>query len=271
MPAVQLAQLKRQIDKLIWNFTRPREFIKSLHDLMEFYSNRGTYRAGRTVHPLRQINTYYTSPIIMREILKELKRQAVENPDAALILADALWEEDFTEFRQLASYLLGLVPVSPPEPTLQRLNLWIQASDQAFPHSDLLDLGTVRLRREAVPVYLELIGEWVSSSSTAINKMGLESLISLVKDEQFVDLPKVFSLVSPMIRNVPPPLQGELRQLMITLINRSPSETSYFLRQIVLLSPHSDTKRLLRKVLDELPDHLRGKLRDLVNNPDFSI
>jgi hypothetical protein len=271
MPAVQLAQLKRQIDKLIWHFTRPRDFCIALHDLLGLYSNRGVYRPGRTVQPMRQINTYYTSPIILREIQKELKRQVAENPDAALVLADALWNEDFSEFRYLSAYILGLAPVSSPSPILQRLGLWVQSSDQAFPLSDLLDLGTVRLRREAAPVYLEMISDWISSSSIKLNKIGLEALLSLVKDEQFIDLPKVFSLISPMIKRVSLPLQGELRQLMIELINRSPSETAYFLRQIVLISPNTETKRLLRKVLDDLPDHLRGKLRDLVNNPDFTL
>jgi len=271
MPAVQLAQLKLQIDKLIWHYTRPADFIKALHDLLAIYSNKGVYRPGRTVHPLRQINTYYTSPIIMREIQKELKRQASENPDAALVLADALWAEEYSEFRYLSSFLLGQVPVTSPAPILQRLKHWVQSSEQAFSLTDLLNLGTMRLRREAAPVYMEMINDWVTSSSIILNKIGLEALLSLVKDEQFFDLPRVFSMVSPLLRHVSPSLQGELRQLMIVLINHAPSETAYFLRQIALLSPNADTKRLLRKVLDELPDHLRGKLRDIINNPDLAI
>ena len=115
MPAVQLAQLNRQIDKLIWHFTRPQDFIKALHELLEFYSNRGVYRPGRMIQPARQINTYYTSSIIIREIEKELKRQTIENPDAAMTLADALWHENFTELSTLSSFMIGLLPVTPPD------------------------------------------------------------------------------------------------------------------------------------------------------------
>ena len=69
---------------------------------------------------------------------------------------------------------------------------------------------------------------------------------------------------------MPASLQGELRELLIALIERSPAESSYFLRQTVLLSPNPGTKRLLRRVMNELPDHLRNKLRDFVNDPDIS-
>ena len=78
-------------------------------------------------------------------------------------------------------------------------------------------------------------------------------------------------MASSTIKQVPHPLQGDLRQLIVALINRSPEETAYYLRQTVLVSTNPDTKRLFRKVLDELPVHLRGKLRDLINNPEFSI
>jgi len=271
MPAVQLSQLKRQIDKLIWHYTRPQEFTRELHDLLGFYSNRGIYRPGKMVHPLRQINTYYTSPIILREIQKELKRQVTENPGAALVLADALWAESYTEFCFLSAFLLGLIPVSNPAPVLQRIALWVQTAEQVFSLSDLFDLGTVRIRREAAPVYLEMISDWVSSSSIPLNKIGLEALLSLVKDDRFPDLPRIFSMASSTIKQVPHPLQGDLRQLIVALINRSPEETAYYLRQTVLVSTNPDTKRLFRKVLDELPVHLRGKLRDLINNPEFSI
>jgi hypothetical protein len=200
-----------------------------------------------------------------------LKRQGVENPDAALVLADALWQENFTEFSVLSSFLLGLVPVSSPGPVLQRIKQWVQSGEQPYALPDLLESGTIRLRREATPVYLDLINQWLESTQSSMNKIGVEALIHLVTDEHFIDLPKVFTLISPLIRKIPPYLQGELKQLLVVLINRSPSETAYFLRQVVLLSPNADTKRLLRKVLDEIPDHLRKKLRDLVNNPDFAI
>jgi hypothetical protein len=271
MPAVQLAQLKRQTDKLIWHFTRPQDFVKALHELLEFYSNRGVYRPGITIQPTRQLNTYYTSSIIIREIEKELKRQTAENPDAALTLADALWHENYTELCTLASFLLGLVPVQSSNAVLDRIKNWIKSGEQAYALSDLLELGTIRLRRETPQIYLDTIRDWLTSSSISINKIGINAMMALVKDEQFHDLPKVYTLTAPMVRHILPPLQGELRQLVLTLINRSPSETAYFLRQVVLLSPNADTKRLLRKVMDELPDHLRSKLRDLVNNPDFTL
>jgi len=163
-----------------------------------------------------------------------------------------------------------LVPVDHSQMVLERIKRWASPSLPSYAIFDLLEMGTLRLRREIPAIYLECINDWVSSSSTGINKIGLHALFYLVKDERFQDLPKVFTLVTPMVKRVSPALQGELKHLLVALINRSPSETAYILRQVVFLSPNPETKRLLRKVLDELPPDLRGKLRDLVNNPDMT-
>ena len=157
MPAVQLAQLKKEINALSGYFTRPPEFTKALHSLLEHYSNRGVYRPGKTVQPIRQINTYYTASLIIREIEKELIQQTKENPSAALILADALWEEDFIELRELSATLLGWSPVDPIDPVIDRLDRWVHATQQSQAISGLLQMGTIRLRREAPNTYLELI------------------------------------------------------------------------------------------------------------------
>jgi hypothetical protein len=273
MPAVQLAQLRLQINKLIWYYTQPPEFIKNLHELLEHYSNRGVYRPGKTIQPVRQINTYYTSALILREIEKELSRQVKENPMAAISLADALWQEDFLELHSLSAFLLGLLPINFSNQVIDRLQQWAVPPQQSNTASisSLLELGTIRLRREKPELYINLIQEWISSSNINQNKIGIEALISLVKDKEFLDIPKIFLIITPLVKHVPQGLQGELRIMLSTLIERTASETGYFLNQIVLLSPNQGTKRLLRRVMGELPDYLRNQLRKVVNDPDFSI
>jgi len=273
MPAVQLVQLRIQINKLIWYYTQPPQFVKNLHELLDHYSNRGVYRPGKTIQPVRQINTYYTSALIIREIEKELSHQVKENPSAALPLADALWQEDFLELHSLAAFLLGLMPISFSNQVITRLEQWAVPPQQpnTASISSLLELGTVRLRREKPDLYIDLIRDWVTSLNVNQVKIGIEALISLVKDKEFLDLPKVFLMITPLVKRVPQSLQGELRVLLSTLIERTPSETGYFLNQIVLLSPNQNTKRLLRRVMGELPDHLRNQLRKVVNDPDFSV
>ena len=271
MPAIQLEILKEQVEKLIRLFNQPDEFVRELHDLLGTYSNRSIYRPGRTIHPIRQINTYYTPSIIMREIEKGLKNKAVNDPDAAFNLIDNLWREDFSEFNTFAAFLLGLAPVQNPEPVLGRIGSWAQPTLAPYAMTALLESGAMRLRREKANEYLSLIQTWLDSTSMAGKKIGLQALYYLAMDNQFHDLPKIFTLIIPLIKQVPVGLQGELRQLLVVLIRRSPTETAYTLKQIVFLTPSQDTKRLLRKVLDELPDELRSKLRDLINNPDMDI
>ncbi|MCE1253424.1 MAG: hypothetical protein LWX83_07735 [Anaerolineae bacterium] len=271
MPAVLLSQLRTKIDQLIWNYTRPADFVRDLKDLLEYYSNRGVYRAGKNKQPVRQINTYYTAPLILKELEKELVQKINENPAAGLPLADALWLEDFLELRLISAFILGQLPVTEAEQVTQRLSQWAGNQQPLFSLTALLERASLKLRREKPEIYLNLLREWLSAASVSINKTGIEALISLVKDPEFLDLPRVYSIITPLVKRVPAGLQGEMRVLLSALIQRSPRETSYFMNQIVLITPNQGTKRLLRSVMNELPEDLRTKLRNVVNDPDFSV
>ena len=120
MPAIDLARLRRQAARLADFFFLPEEFLRHLHEMLEFYVNR-SLRTVEDVAPGSVLSTYRTAPIIIRQIELQLSPLASQNPSAALQLADMLWDQGYLEMHMLAAFLLGRIP--PAQEQSERLLL----------------------------------------------------------------------------------------------------------------------------------------------------
>src|SRR5574340_682382 len=109
MPAIDLARLRKQAARLAEFFFLPDEFLKHLHEMLEFYVNR-SLRKVDNVAPGSVLSTYRTPPIVIRQIELELSDIAADNPAQALDLADLLWDQGYLEMHMLAAFLLGRIP-----------------------------------------------------------------------------------------------------------------------------------------------------------------
>ncbi len=123
MPAISPARLKHQAALLAEHFDDPPAFVRSLHHLLESYSNR-VYRPGQAGELPPLLQTYRVQPPVLRQLLLAIAPLASKNPDAGLALCDALWEQPYLEFRLLAASLLGQLPCSPAEPVIARMKAW---------------------------------------------------------------------------------------------------------------------------------------------------
>ena len=124
MPAIDLARLRKQANRLADFFFLPDEFMKHLREMLEFYVNH-TLRTKENVAPGSNLITYRTPPAVLTQIENELRATAEANPEFALELADILWDEGALETRLLAAYLLGRIPPQ-EERLLPRLSAWTQ-------------------------------------------------------------------------------------------------------------------------------------------------
>lgn len=260
MPAVQLARLKAEIQKLSWQFTNPVEFERGLRDLLERYADR-VYRPGETLQFQKRTPAYRAPAIVLRQLELDLERLCRENPGAALLLAETLWKQPYLEPRLLAAFLLGRAPLSPPEAALERLRLWCQASEDMRLIDEVLKRGSARTRQEQPEQWLQFCRQWLEERKLHSQRLGLRALLPAIHDREFENLPPVYPLIAPFLQSEPTGVQGELKEVLQALAARSPKETAFFLRQLLSIGLPLTSQRLIRRLLPAFSPEYQTGLR----------
>lgn len=266
MPAILLARLRKQCAQLIDLFDRPQYFIHSLHELLDYYTDR-THHPGQAGEPAPLLASYKVPKPVLHHIQRELSPLAAANPGAALELSDALWAETFLEFRILAAYLLGQIHPNPSERILGRIRTWARSGSEDRFLTELLTQGLFRLSQESPESLIEQVKDWLSNSDILSQRLGLRSLLALLNTPGFENIPVFFRLLTPYTRTVPFQLRPDMLDILRTLSQRLPKETAYFLRQNLRAPDNPDTAWLIRQCLHEFPfeiqENLRTALRDI--------
>lgn len=262
MPAIDLARLRKQANRLADFFFLPEDFIRNLREILDFYVNR-TLRKQEEIAPGSNLPTYRTPIVVMRQIENGIGALATENPHYALELADLLWDEGYSETRLLAAFLLGRIPPQ-EERLLARLTAWAQQVRDPSVRGALLTTSLARMRKETPDEFLIVLGEWLHPARQRLWPNGIQALLPMVTDPNFENLPPIFELVHPIIEAAPGALQTDLGNLINALYRASPSETVYYLREILEKSSNPLTTVTLRRILTTFPPELQDSLRELV-------
>jgi len=262
MPAIDLARLRKQANRLADFFFLPEDFLKHLREMLEFYVNY-TLRKKENIAPGSNLPTYRTPKVVMRQIENSIGQIAAENPHPALELADLLWDEGYIETRLLAAFLLGRIPPQ-EERLLARLTAWTQQVLDPSVRAALLTTSLTRMRAETPDEFLIVVGEWLHPARQRYWSNGIQALLPMIKDSNFENLPPIFELVHPLIEAAPGVLQIDLGDLINALYQASPSETVYYLREILENSENPLTVITLRRILNTFPPELQANLRELV-------
>jgi len=261
MPAVQLIQLNQQINALVAYFAEPNRFRSELESLLIRYADL-TYKPGDAVKRSSLSTTSYrTAPIVLRKLEQRMAGLAAFNPDLTLGVADTLWATDQTETRQLAAVLIGNLPQAYSGEVLARLQAWTVPGVEFSHLQTLFQQGSSQLRQAEPQKWLNLIRTWLNSSDRGMVRLGTLAITSMAADRDYDNLPAIFNAISPVLGAAPEDLQHELRQLLTQLARRSPTETGYFLRQVMGLYPTRTLARLVRRVLPEFPEEIQVRLR----------
>lgn len=260
MPAVQPARLKIQIASLIDQSGVPSEFITSMHDLLSLYANR-THRSGETGR-IRHLTPSYDPPIpVLRLLQTELRSLVVNEPKTILSLSDALWQENWWEFRILAAHLLGQVRLDSNSIVFDRLNAWLGENLEENLAYEISQLATQEIRTENPEQFLDWIQEALNRTAVRSKKIALHLMTALSKQPNFENLPAIFSLVSPYLRSCPLEIRPDMLLLLVSLIERSPNEIAFLFRQSLESSDTSETGWFIRKTLAQFPPALRASLQ----------
>lgn len=264
MPAIQLARLRIQAAKLAEKFYDPRSFVRGFHDLCDIYAER-TRRPGQTGEPPPLLMAYKVPAPVLRQVLKELSLFITQDGEAGLELADALWAEPYLEFRMLAASILGNVSLDPPERVIERFRNWVNPGTDDRLVSVLVEEGLGSLRREMPECYLEEIKSWLGTEETFSQRLGLRALLSLVRSQQFENLPLALRLLAPLVRSAPHWLRPDVLDVIQVLAERSPRETAYFLRQnLSVKTDNPGTAQVIRNSLRYFPPEDQASLRQAV-------
>ncbi len=248
MPAVQMIRLRAQIGELAWQFTRPGEFQQALTDLFNYYSER-TYRPGQAAQPVSLTPTYHLPQLILRQLALDLSPYCLENPSAALALADMLWKDPYLEPRLVAVSLLGHLPLEPVEPLVERLQSWCQPGENKELLETIFQQATRQIRRQMPELWIGIIKGWLNDPGLPYQAMGLHALLPLIQDRDYENLPPIFSSISPLLQTAPAAIQIELIEVISALARRTPKETVYYLRQVLTVAHGAGASRLIRKAL----------------------
>jgi len=262
MPAIDLARLRKQANRLADFFFLPDEFMKHLREMLEFYVNH-TLRTKENVAPGSNLITYRTPSAVLTQIENELRTVAEANPEFALNLADILWDEGALETRLLAAFLLGRIPPH-EERLLARLTAWTQQIRDPDVRSALLSTSLTRMRKETPTQFLNLIREYLHPARTRTWSNGIQALLPMISEASNVNLPPIFDIVEPIIEEAPSTLQNDLTDLIVALYRASSNETIFLLKHILTNTQNPMTVVTMRRIATTFPPPLQKELRDLL-------
>ncbi len=268
MPAIDLARLRKQANRLADFFFLPDEFMKHLREMLEFYVNH-TLRTKENVAPGSNLKTYRTPPAVLTQIENELRAVAEANPEFALDLADILWDEGALETRLLAAFLLGRIPPQ-EERLLPRLSAWTQQIRDADVRSALLSTSLTRMRKETPDQFLNLIREYLHPARMRTWSNGIQALLPMIADATNANLPPIFDMIEPIIEEAPSTLQGDLTDLIVALYRASSNETTFLLKHILTSTQNPMTVVTMRRIATSFPPPLQKELRDLLRPQPLS-
>ncbi|MCX6053699.1 MAG: DNA alkylation repair protein [Chloroflexi bacterium] len=229
-------------------YVSPLQFVK---DLTEFYSSYAdlTFQTD-SVKDMNAVHPAYRTPVILnRELESALIPLAKEHPAITLQTADLLWGSPFLEPRQLATCLLGVLPVDFIGPVLERIRKWSSVGENRELVQLLHIRGTETIRQGEPGLWLNTLQEWAASKEDILQIQAVIGVLALVKDSNFDDLPSVFNFLQPLLVDPDPRLTVSLLTVVDELAQRSEKETVFFLKHIIQLSDSPEVSRLIRRSL----------------------
>ena len=263
MPAIHPARLKQQAILVTQHFGDPPALVRSLHHLMDFYADRAS-RPSQAGRPAPLLPAYHVKPPVLRQVVLELAPLAQDDPDCGLALCQAMWAQPYLEFRLMACSLLGELPPDPPERILAQVKSWAVRDTDVTLLDALARDGLKRVRKEQSVTLVKVTEVLLSAKELDARRMGLRLLLPLVRDPGYPNLPVVFRLLLPYVRQAPGRLRPDILDVVIALAVRSPVETASYLRQALTLPDSPDTAWLIRQSASAFPPEIEERLRSSV-------
>jgi hypothetical protein len=264
MTAINPARLKIQCAELVESFRDLPRFISELHDLLAFYGAR-IRQTSLSQSPLT-LQTYQVPAPVLRDLVLELSGSIDKNPEQGLLMVDALWQEEWLEFRQLGVSLLGYLPTSAPERILDRIQIWIKNCTSEDLKRLIMTSAMARLVDEKPSHVLEFLKSLAANDARADRQSALLGLVPIAEDPNFDNLPVIYNILRDILQIDETVFTKEISGLIHSLQKKSDQETAYFLVRQMALASKPRIFRVIRQVLPLFSEESQQLLRENLSN-----
>ncbi len=256
MPAVSPERLRADIDSLKQSYHGPEVFVNALVRTLEKYADR-TVRAGQSGQPAPLAPMFHTPRPVLRAIENALSDLVSDDPRLALESADQLWRNPVYEVRRMAISILTHLPEDYQEEVMWRVREWAP--------TDIDESLLARLFSTTLPQprnMLAVIREWLDEGGPENTRRSLVAVAVLVTGPKGEDLPAIFRILSPLLIQAPSRHKPRLAEIIRTLAERAPEETSYYLRQLYINAGQPEIARVIRQNLGLFPPEMKASLQE---------
>jgi hypothetical protein len=224
----------------------------------------------RTSQSARRLSlqSYFTPSQILRQIERELQPRVERLPEKGAILVTTLWMKKIYECRLLAARLLGMLQPAYAIPLLTQIPAWLAQSPDKEIRNALLTDSMARIRKENRDAFFLLLEDWLKSPRPVMQVWGMQALIPMLNESDFVNLPSVFRILHPAVVSVSPATQVDLQNCIKALEGISRKETMIFLRDILIHNKQTTLKRIMNRMLTSFSEELRSELRIYLRTHD---
>lgn len=265
MPAIHIDRLIQQIQTIFEPESPAPIFCENFRSLVEAHANLA-YRAGVEIQRKSFMPKLHLAPIVLHHLQLQFSKLARTKPELALEYADQLWLEDLHEARFFSAVILGTLPVAYNNEIIERFVAWGSKTSDIEIHQVLFKYGTQNIIQSSSTKWLDTIQGWVDSAIVAQAITAIYALQTLIKDPTFINLPKVFSILTPLFSMKNRKIISGLTLLVDDLALTNPIETSHYLSNLLLTSSSSTPKQIIRKSLKSFPLDEQKKLRTALSN-----
>jgi hypothetical protein len=120
-------------------------------------------------------------------------------------------------------------------------------------------------------MFLQMLGEWLRPERPRLWSDAIRAAISAIRDPRFGNLPALMTALQPIVRTAPAELQLDLEELLLSLYQVSPTETTYFVRQVLSSADEPLTALAFRRMSPSFPKQLREDIEEFVRGKPFSV
>ncbi len=265
MPAIHIDRLIQQIQTIFEPESPGPIFRENFRSLLDVHANLA-YRAGVEVQRKSLVPKLHLAPIVMHHLQQQLSSLAKTKPELALEYADHLWLEDLYEAKFFSAVILGSLPVAYNSEIIERFVAWGSKTSDKEIHQILFKYGTQNIKQSSSTKWLDTIQSWVDSTGVPQAITAIYALQTLINDPSFINLPKVFRILTPLFSMNNRKITTGLTLLVDDLALVNPIETSHYLSNLLLSSSYSTPKQIARKCLKSFPVDEQKKLRTALSN-----
>jgi len=265
MSSININKLRFQIAELLDHFSDPKHFCKSFYEIMDHYSQR-SLRSGDESIAKTFMPTFNCPDQVIKQIIIGIQATIKLKPDQALKIVNELWQDQHLESRELAAKILGYLPIDFADQVMDRIILWATPNLDNAAMESLFNEATQLILKEKPELLEEGVSHLLDKKDREFQIIGLQALVSLVKNRDYDRIPFLFKLIKPFIlKNVDEIVQLKTLTVLSALIERSPIETAYFLKQNLAHSERDLVVRIIRRLLPKFPPDVKTSLLDAIN------